>query len=522
MVGERDERTASAAAGRISQSLLRVQRDLLGAVIRLRSGAPPGTALEELRTEAMDTSFQLAVLESGQVVAGAIPWDVSPSAVQDTFAAGTGRVPYASVSDREGDFYAVVWLAEGPYIVVAFIRMEDTMLSAMPARPAAEHFHAFVVDRRSHVLASLGSAAPGEEQATRMGVPEALRGLAGITYAPGLGSEYVIAYDPIDPAGWAFVAEEPWQNELSPLLRPHYALPLTLAPAIALALLAAFMGTRRVVGPLRELESMAGRIAGGDYETADVPLRGVAEIGRLQQSLFDLARRVQEGQKTLRGYIARVTQAQEEERRHLARDLHDETIQDLIALDQKLQMLAEAARRRDEIQLCELEDLHRDAQEQITKMRRLTRALRPVSLDELGILPALEALAADAGRDMGLPVVFGSTGKERALSAEQSLAVYRIVQEALSNVGRHSRARCAWVDVRLETDQLHVEVRDDGQGFVMPNDLAALSQNAHYGIIGMLERALLIGAKLTVLSSPGSGTRVTLDLPDTAAHTTRH
>jgi len=236
-------------------------------------------------------------------------------------------------------------------------------------------------------------------------------------------------------------------------------------------------------------------------------------IRELQRSMTMMARRIQSAQQTLRRYLGKVTSAQEEERRRLAQDLHDETIQDLIALDQKVQLFARSLRDRKSIKAPGLEAIHREAKEAIQRVRRLSRALRPAYLEELGLLPALEALASDVGSTLGIPVVVRATGSPRQLSHDADLALYRIVQEALANVTRHAAAQHVGVIIRYRREELWVSVKDDGAGFIPPPEAGDLSRTGHFGLIGMRERAEFIGARIEWHSAPGKGTRITLRLP---------
>ncbi len=225
-----------------------------------------------------------------------------------------------------------------------------------------------------------------------------------------------------------------------------------------------------------------------------------------------MARRVGESRRALQGYISAITHAQEEERRRLARELHDETIQDLIAIDHRVQMLIMEFKTRDEGEVGLLEELHREINRAVQDVRRITRALRPIFLEDLGLVPAIEMQVEDLRRDHDLQVEFEMEGQERRLGRSIELAVYRIVQEALSNIARHAEAKSAKVRLSFSPAGLYTEVEDDGRGFELfeqPSDLAA---NGHFGIMGMHERAALLGARLTIQSSPGEGTRVSFAL----------
>jgi signal transduction histidine kinase len=307
--------------------------------------------------------------------------------------------------------------------------------------------------------------------------------------------------------------EEPWHSVASPLLRLSLLSPLALVPALAISLMGLWFAARQIVTPLRSLQRQSLKLAAGDFAATDEKVGGVQEIRELQRSMGVMARRIQSAQQSLRRYISKVTTAQEEERRRLAQDLHDETIQDLIALDQKIQLAARARRTGSVSPVPGLQAIHREAQETIQKVRRLSRALRPAYLEDLGLLPALEALANDIGSSLGIPIIVRPSGSRIALSGGTELAIYRIVQEALSNIQRHASARRAWITLLCRRDELQVSVKDDGVGFTPPAEAGDLSRSEHFGLIGMRERAQSIGARFEVHSAPGKGTRVTIHLP---------
>jgi signal transduction histidine kinase len=160
----------------------------------------------------------------------------------------------------------------------------------------------------------------------------------------------------------------------------------------------------------------------------------------------------------------------------------------------------------------ELKDIHQSTQEAIKRVRRLSRGLRPIYLEDLGLIPALEMLARDTHQELDIPVEFRSAGEIRRLDPETELALYRIVQEALSNVGRHAQAGHVWLTIKFDQGAVRIDVRDDGVGFQPPVQTSDLAREGHYGLIGMAERALLIKANLDLQSQPGKGTQIDVRL----------
>jgi len=230
-----------------------------------------------------------------------------------------------------------------------------------------------------------------------------------------------------------------------------------------------------------------------------------------------MAHKVQSAQEGLHDYIGAITSAQEEERTRLARELHDETIQAVIALKQRVQLAQKSAKDQHGRQsLKELEDL---AERTVENLRRLTRALRPIYLEDLGLVTALEMLARETSQTKHVSVDFKQSGQERRLSREVELALYRIAQEALNNVVRHAKAKHATLSILFEKE-VSLEVTDDGIGFTLPKSPTDFAPSGHFGLLGIQERADLIGAKLEVQSEAGNGTRVSVRLADSSSDST--
>jgi len=242
----------------------------------------------------------------------------------------------------------------------------------------------------------------------------------------------------------------------------------------------------------------------------------------LQQTLADLsnARRRQE---ELRDYATLITRVQEEERRRLARELHDDTAQALIALALGLDGLGRAIDKLDLLEkdrewLASLQNL---ADHTLEGVRRACRDLRPSVLDDLGLRAALEWLS-DSSSSRGVPCNFTCRGIIVATTSENEIAIFRITQEALSNVWRHAGATRASIELAYLPERLQLSIRDNGRGFAPRDNLdAGHDSQGGLGLLGMRERAALIGAALKINSSPGDGCHVELSLPIGTLHPSR-
>ncbi len=228
-----------------------------------------------------------------------------------------------------------------------------------------------------------------------------------------------------------------------------------------------------------------------------------------------IAERVLAERSSERERLRHGVRARELERARWARELHDETVQDLGAL--RL-LLAGARAEADSLRLRAAIDAaigHVDRD--VDALRHLITALRPAALDDLGLVAALEALARRAGAVDGLTVQteIGVNGEVPRLGPEVESAIYRIAQEALTNVAKHAGASRAVVTLRIEGDRLTATITDDGAGFSpRSSDPAEPDRPSRgVGLDGMRERAALVGAELTVDSQPGGGTSVRVSVP---------
>ena len=149
----------------------------------------------------------------------------------------------------------------------------------------------------------------------------------------------------------------------------------------------------------------------------------------------------------------------------------------------------------------------------IADLRRLTHALRPIYLEDLGLIPALSMLTRDTARALQIPVEFQSCGPITRLPPQVELALYRVAQEALNNIARHANASYAEVTLEFAPDTVTLTIQDNGQGFEVPESPAELAPNGHFGLLGVQERIEAIGAQLKIESAPGAGTCLMVILP---------
>ncbi len=261
---------------------------------------------------------------------------------------------------------------------------------------------------------------------------------------------------------------------------------------------------------LRALQRRAEAMAHGDLSTLGQPVSEIPVVEDLRRAIDVLGTHTEQGLRTQHAYIAALSTAQEAERARLARELHDEIVQQLIALGHGVDRVHRLL-DRDPAQATErLQAMRTSITELVDELRALIGDLRPPALAELGLLPAVELLLDRSGED-GPDVTLVVQGDERRLAPQSELALFRIVQEAWNNIRRHAQARRADFTFAYEHDGLRVTITDDGVGFASPGEVDV--PDGHWGLRGMRERAELTGGSYEMTSTPGRGTRIHLCIP---------
>ena len=455
---------------------------------------------------------------------------------QDTLtAARSGGEYFAALPDGQAEFWAQVKASQesgavlmadpqypGGILELVGLKLSDGRIlvggfSPAPAIQQAissilttDQARMLVVNQAKAVLYYSGDAATLGSVDDYPGVTEALNGESGVNTIRG-HHDLVTAFSYIPQAGWALVLEEDWQEIATPFLSTTQSAPLILVPLLVLALVALLFGARQIVQPLQKLEVKAASLAHGDFDAIREPVGGIAEIRHLQNALSGTAEDLESAQSALRSYIGAITDGVEKERRGLARELHDDTLQALIALNQRLQLARDSADTTEE--RSSIDQLRNMTEQTITNLRRMVRGLRPIYLEDLGLSAALEMLAKETSATGGLEVEYASTGEPQRLEPEVELALYRMAQEALTNARKHANAQRVQLTVDYAPEAVGLTVQDDGVGFVVPETPDEFANQGHFGLLGLTERAELIGAELKVESQPGHGTSVRVIVP---------
>jgi len=520
MVGERDELAVQAAAGALNTEIHHRTAAVQGLALRASEGSDP--AAEMLASYAFlapDFDLGLALFSPDGELLGATGnatvWKTLESEKELLAQASqAGMIREWQMGDQLVILFAALpanksIIAVGAVTAQAF--SEHVVVNVLPAEREAR---IFIVNREHTIVYQSGSSIYDGDPAHHPGVENALKGQSGTFFMNSQGVEHVVSYSTVPVLDWALVMEEPWEAVATPVLETTRIAPLVLVPLLLITLAGLWFGARQIVQPLRDLEQKSASLAWGDFSGIDESVGGIAEIRHLQAELSHMAQKVQTAQRSLRDYIGAITEAQEEERRRLARELHDDTLQSIIALKQRVQLAQKNA--TDEASQKSMMELETIAEQTIENLRRTTRALRPIYLEDLGLVTALEMLTRETESGSGVKVTFRKQGNEKRMAAPVELALYRMAQEALSNVSRHARASQANLSIRYQDEAVEMEISDNGVGFQAPTTPADFAPSGHFGLLGMYERADLIGAKLAINSSPGKGTRLTVQLSQTS------
>ncbi len=239
---------------------------------------------------------------------------------------------------------------------------------------------------------------------------------------------------------------------------------------------------------------------GGEIEGAIETLQDITEEKQLQENM--------------RFYVQQVTRAQEDERKRIARELHDDVSPPLLLLIQRLDTITLGTQPKLSHSLKEsLEGLRSQAIEALETLRRCAQDLRPRILDDIGLVAALEWIAEDMVKSQGIDAHVEVTGVEQTLPVETQLLLFRIAQEALNNIRRHAEASRAMVKLEFGDNSIKLTVSDNGKGFKLPERMGDLASIGKLGLAGMQERARLLGGSLKVESEPGKGTTVAVEAP---------
>jgi two-component system, NarL family, sensor histidine kinase UhpB len=285
---------------------------------------------------------------------------------------------------------------------------------------------------------------------------------------------------------------------------------------ISLSLAVNFAIMRAAFRPLNTIQSTVEEVSQGNSH-ARVPELDVgdAEIVTLGQTINMMLNRLEQDTRTIERHSrqiqvmsAQILHAQEEERRRIARELHDETSQALNALLLSIEMAQQSLPERDREARQRLENSKQQTAQTLDAIHMLAFDLRPTMLDDLGLVPSVRWYAKRQSETYGVQIMVEADGLDDRLPDQTEVALFRVVQEALTNVAKHASASLARVQLERYEAGVRLTVQDNGRGFDMEQ-----THGDRLGLFGIQERVSLLGGTLDVDSRPGRGTRLTVEVP---------
>jgi signal transduction histidine kinase len=465
------------------------------------SMVPSGTAsvVEGVRAVRLAESV-LRVASNGQII-----WARSVLDGREVTPIVT-RLPHPPGGRWHASMTNVVTTSEGPRVflvlparesdpvggaLAATIAPDASGLRGLVDSYAAEPYRVAVLDEMGREIAATRAEPTRDGDVSR-----------GESDAPQLSASAPVSYGP-----WQVRLTQPRADAIAPVLTLRGILVGSSLLLLPFAVLVALATARSIRMPVLAMTSLAERLARGEF-AEPIPPAGEDEIGRLALALEQL-RHALEGDERRSLLLRRIITAQEEERRRIARELHDETTQQLTALALQLDSVAAAhptAGRG-------LASAHLLVRSMIDDLHRVIYDLRPSVLDDLGLIPAIRSYAETHLESRGVKIHCEFPASIPTLSRDATTALYRVVQEALTNVVRHARAESVFVGCTVTDDSITFEIEDDGAGFEPERMERPRESGEGLGLLGMRERLALLGGRCHIDSEPGAGTRIVTVLP---------
>ncbi|MBM3268540.1 MAG: HAMP domain-containing protein [Candidatus Sericytochromatia bacterium] len=286
----------------------------------------------------------------------------------------------------------------------------------------------------------------------------------------------------------------------------------TMIAVLVAGLLVTFGLAGFLTAPLQELAAAVRSVGQGNFSET-IPSPDSGEVGQLAAEFNTMTRSLAEKEASRQALLKKVITSQEEERRRVARELHDDLAQVLTYVILRLEELDGRVANMDLDSRAALGHARQALDRSLAETRRLITDLRPTVLDDLGLVAALRSYAESRLGPVGCQVDFQARNLNGGLDYTVETAVFRIVQEAINNIARHSGARNAQIALRAEAECLRGEVIDDGCGYLNSQRSGKVSELSGLGLQGMQERASLLGGSLEIRPRLGGGTQVTFDVP---------
>ncbi|MEE8346758.1 MAG: ATP-binding protein [Dehalococcoidia bacterium] len=402
-------------------------------------------------------------------------------------------------------------------------------LELIPLATLGEETTAFLVDDAGGVIHQ-AAGPPLAEDWDAAAIQHLIRDREQGTAIHKSGASHVEAYHPLEtiPAGVVVEVREDRALAISRTLERNML--FIGIGGVMVASVGAWLHSRGVVRPIRELTAASAKMASGSLDEP-IPVNRGDEVGQLAQSFEtmrmrlresleehrqweeQLEARVRERTREVQSLLGKVISAQEEERMRIARELHDESAQNLVALLAGVQTAEAALPSSPEKAQQTLASLRPLAKRALEEMRKSILDLRPSALDDLGLAPAIRWYAESRLNPLDIALHWETTGEPEQLPEPTSIAIFRITQEAITNVVKHAQASQVWIRLHFTDSTVAIEVTDDGRGFDYEKLRPSVTDTRGLGILGMKERASLMGGTVEIDSTPGAGTTVRIVVP---------
>lgn len=371
----------------------------------------------------------------------------------------------------------------------------------------------YAVDRNGRLIYHPSQRLIGEDFSAQEAVRRLRRGESTGTVdgAADSSDPIVEGFAVVPITGWGIVVGGPLSRAVEPVhevLRP--ASQVLVMGLVFISVIVSW-GAYRITRSIHNLVIQMQHVTKGDYD-AQVRLSHIKELRDLGMASNEMVSQIRKYRAGIRQYIAGVTRSQEEERKRIARDLHDDTVQSLIAIGQWVDLAKASMEEPDEAKE-RLAELRQMVNGSIASVRQFSRDLRPLALEDLGLIAAMQYLVNELAHSADIIADLEVEGEPAGLPADMEVAIYRILQELLNNAKKHARATEVDVVVKFTRQEIILTVEDNGRGFEVPENITDFASQGSLGMMGLQERAQLFGGSITVESEVGNGTTVILIMP---------
>jgi two-component system sensor histidine kinase UhpB len=296
-----------------------------------------------------------------------------------------------------------------------------------------------------------------------------------------------------------------------------------LLVGVLMSILVNYWIVRAALRPLDDLYQFVDHLQTGQAQVEQLSRPyDDPELSQLAAVLESLITELEASNQQLRMTTLRAINAQEDERKRIARSLHDDTGQALSTLIISLERLEQHLPLGEDELRQRLETARQLAAGILVELRKIVHGLRPAILDDLGLMPAIRWYARSNLEEAGIQVDVNMPEERLDLPPELKTTLFRIAQEAINNIQRHSQAHKATISIEKNKDHIHLCVEDDGQGFDVPHSQGEAIRHRQWGLVNIQERAELVGGDVDFVSEPGKGTRLQVFVPLSRGKETRH